>query len=498
MSYDKDVELATSSPDGSNDWEKIIGFCNRVSNSIGSTAMQLAITAIFKRIKNSSDYRVQLQAITLLESCAGNCGKLFQVELASQQSLAEIRSIITGSQHNSQVVARMKEVLASWTAEFQHEVNFAPIRQLYDSLRKEGISFVQAGQDATQPGTANAVEDDIAKAIRLSLEEANKFKSKSSSGGVSSATNSSSSLYPSLSAAAQPTKPASTPNKGHVRAIYDFDAAEDNELTFKAGELIELLDDSDQNWWKGRTSLGTGLFPANFVSKNIQRDPEPVVRATTDKQKTKKKDKVTTVSLDKIDLCLEMLKSADATDVNQAESQTTQELEEECQQMRPLVMDKIKELEKQEQQMEEVSKMYHEAIATYKRLLMETAFKTAPPAVNTQTVSDPSGGNYGNQPVASGNQYSQPVATGNQYLSSYVPPSVFGQQQPEMSSMNPRYSPELSRRAQYPAAASGGLLQQQQQPLPQAPPTQSVNSVQLAPPAYQVPTQGYNPPGTGK
>ena len=48
------------------------------------------------------------------------------------------------SQHNSQVVARMKEVLASWTAEFQHEVNFAPIRQLYDSLRKEGISFVQA------------------------------------------------------------------------------------------------------------------------------------------------------------------------------------------------------------------------------------------------------------------------------------------------------------------------------------------------------------------
>lgn len=52
-----------------------------------------------------------------------------------------------------------------------------------------------------------------------------------------------------------------------------------------------------------------------------------VVRVTTDKKKTKKKDKVTTVSLEKIDLCLEMLKSADATDANQAESETTQELE---------------------------------------------------------------------------------------------------------------------------------------------------------------------------
>ena len=84
------------------------------------------------------------------------------------------------------------------------------------------------------------------------------------------------------------------------------------------------------------------MFPANFVSKNIQRDPEPgklsvfrvrsilsclVVRATTDKQKTKKKEKVTTVSVEKIDLCLEMLKSADATDLNQAESETTKELE---------------------------------------------------------------------------------------------------------------------------------------------------------------------------
>lgn len=32
---------------------------------------------------------------------------------------------------------------------------------------------------------------------------------------------------------------------------------------------------SDENWWKGETQLGTGLFPASFVSSNLSVDPEP-------------------------------------------------------------------------------------------------------------------------------------------------------------------------------------------------------------------------------
>ncbi len=57
--------------------------------------------------------------------------------------------------------------------------------------------------------------------------------------------------------------------------MYDFVAAEDNELSFRAGEVITIIDESDENWWKGETQLGKGLFPASFVSANLSVELQP-------------------------------------------------------------------------------------------------------------------------------------------------------------------------------------------------------------------------------
>jgi len=51
-------------------------------------------------------------------------------------------------------------------------------------------------------------------------------------------------------------------------ALYDYNAREISDMSFRKGDRMELLDDSDADWWKAEhiPTAQVGYIPRNFVA----------------------------------------------------------------------------------------------------------------------------------------------------------------------------------------------------------------------------------------
>uniref|UniRef100_A0A6Q2X5N2 Intersectin 2b n=1 Tax=Esox lucius TaxID=8010 RepID=A0A6Q2X5N2_ESOLU len=59
-----------------------------------------------------------------------------------------------------------------------------------------------------------------------------------------------------------------------VIAMYDYKAANEDEMSFSKGQLISVFDKNDPDWWKGEVNGVTGLFPTNYVKMTTtETDP---------------------------------------------------------------------------------------------------------------------------------------------------------------------------------------------------------------------------------
>ncbi|KAG5743851.1 hypothetical protein H9Q70_013437 [Fusarium xylarioides] len=66
-----------------------------------------------------------------------------------------------------------------------------------------------------------------------------------------------------------PAAAAAPAEAGHTAvALYDYEAAEDNELSFPEDATITNLEFPDEDWWFGHYAGQAGLFPANYVQLN--------------------------------------------------------------------------------------------------------------------------------------------------------------------------------------------------------------------------------------
>jgi len=51
-----------------------------------------------------------------------------------------------------------------------------------------------------------------------------------------------------------------------VVAKYNYDAQQEDELSFTKGVVINVLSKEDPDWWQGEIDGKVGLFPFNYIS----------------------------------------------------------------------------------------------------------------------------------------------------------------------------------------------------------------------------------------
>ncbi|XP_042330785.1 signal transducing adapter molecule 1 [Sceloporus undulatus] len=446
--FDQDVEKATSEMNTAEDWGLILDICDKVGQS--RTGPKDCLRSIMKRV-NHKDPHVAMQALTLLGACVSNCGKIFHLEVCSRDFASEVSNVL--NKGHPKVCEKLKALMVEWTDEFKNDPQLSLISAMIKNLKEQGVIFPVIGSQAAEQAKASPAlvakdpgivankkeEEDLAKAIELSLKEQRQQQTPLSS------------LYPSTSSLLTNHK-----HEGRkVRAIYDFEAAEDNELTFKAGELITVLDDSDPNWWKGETHQGTGLFPSNFVTADLTAEPEMI---KTEKKTVQFSDEVQVETIepepepvyideDKMDQLLQMLQSADPSD-DQPDLPELVHLEAMCHQMGPLIDEKLEDIDRKHSELSELNVQVMEALSLYTKLMNEDPMYSMYSKLQNQQY-------YMTQSGVSGSQ----VYSGQPQSNTYMVPGGAQMGHVQGYSLPQEPLPSLNQ-GTIPAAASPGLPNQ--------------------------------------
>ncbi|CAI4227389.1 unnamed protein product [Auanema sp. JU1783] len=453
--FDDVVEKVTASDLTTEKWDVILDICDTI-NRDPKLAPKLALLSVKKRL-NNRDPHVVILALSVLDSCWNNC-IAFRKEVSSASFINELQSKATHSVR--QVAEKTRLMIKKWVeAECKSDASLSLVVSLYRNLADEGYSFepqenVKKVVVSNDPNVVHSQEeeDDIAKAIALSLQEAEKNPKGQG-------------LYPSGNS--QSNKFRSTTSKSKVaertvRALYDFEAAEDNELSFITGDFIVVTDDSNPNWWRGRIGVQQGLFPSSFVTSDLSEIKPETSRTLVNSTS------VTSIDESVLLKCIQLLEDCDPTG-EIPDSPGLSQAEADALAQAPLIDARLAAVDRQSNALAQMDIAIRDVLALYDQAVQQVnPYQTTsfhPNQIPVQHAQLPPAqhqlygyGANANMPNAQGAGYSQP---GNSMPNVYI-----SQAQPVYSTnYNQQYAGQMVNQEwnQQPANSIQHQQQQQQQ-----------------------------------
>lgn len=277
------VLKATDATLTTDDWQRIMDVCDLVKMDPEDNS-KIVIQCLEKRFEQK-DANVILRAISLTVALAENCGSRLQQEISSKHFTNILYNLI----ENQQVHIILKRALAKCVEQlsesFKNDPSLKSVNDIYRKILKHhselldktnknnSVSYTFEKNQTNRVVQIESREEDkeLEEAIRLSLQEYElaKKKNESLSKNIDEDKNNASTTNNMNNLNVQVREQESTRKKSQLRrvkAMYDLKSTEPDELSFRKGDVIVVLEQVYRDWWRGSLHGKIGIFPINYVS----------------------------------------------------------------------------------------------------------------------------------------------------------------------------------------------------------------------------------------
>ncbi|KAK6197957.1 uncharacterized protein RJT21DRAFT_122779 [Scheffersomyces amazonensis] len=327
ISLENLINRATDATLTQDNWQYILDVCDKISSNPEDGTKQ-AIRVISTKL-SSRDANVILRSLSLLVSIAENCGSRMKQEIATKSFIQDnlIKKLKDNKLHKT-VKYKIVEVIDQLYHEFKSDPSLKPMTDAYNKVKSEYSQYFKSSSAPSKPekreiSKVDKVKEDeeLQRVLKLSLQEYEREQSVRKTYLNSKPLPETKQEQDQAQSERQPNQSPSPEAQtiatvSKVRALYDLISYEADELSFRKGDVITVIESVYRDWWRGSLPNGKiGIFPLNYVTPIVNKTPQQI------QQELSEENKVLNVDQKKIDRLLAILSTsaANLTTINEDE-----------------------------------------------------------------------------------------------------------------------------------------------------------------------------------
>ncbi|KAB8294205.1 hypothetical protein EYC80_009639 [Monilinia laxa] len=271
--FDEVVAKATDENLTSENWEYIMDVCDKVTGE--DSGAKDAVASMIKRLAHRNA-NVQLYTLELANALSQNCGAKIHRELASRAFTDALLRLANDRNTHQQVKAKILERMAEWAGMFK-DPDLGIMNDQYHRLKSQNPNLHPPSAPSKSRLTdldRQKEEEELQMALKLSIQD----KSSQPKPAQPSGSSADPAQSPEVVQPQQVPSGTTAATVSRVRALYDFQATDADELQFRKGDIIAVVGSVYKDWWRGSIRGKTGIFPLNYVEKLVDPTPDELQR----------------------------------------------------------------------------------------------------------------------------------------------------------------------------------------------------------------------------